>query len=190
MRFTKDLPGNSTPGSDPLVDSILREEYGPPDIHAPGPSFNHPGEAHGAFSPGARIRMLERAGSVCEVTGYTKAPLQAAHLNHDKRTNFYNDINNGLIVADVVHAAMHLYFKERPHILWGRYTPSNIYFQWNNMAIDGVYGSIMSHRTSQGIWRGSNKVLTARLDDYVRSHLHIWEKLEDRLFGHLIYAES
>lgn len=61
-----------------------------------------------AFSRMTRNKMIERSGGYDEVTGLPIKRGEAAHFNHDKKSEEYDSEDNGLFVSSVTHWWMHL----------------------------------------------------------------------------------
>ena len=63
-----------------------------------------------AFSYEAKQKIHGRAGRVCELSGETRFPKEAAHLNHSRKNKYYDHPGNGLLVTDIMHLAHHMLF--------------------------------------------------------------------------------
>lgn len=65
-----------------------------------------------AFTSRARQLAKQRSGGVSELTRRNDRPLEVAHLNHSRNSN-YNDIDNAIVVTDTEHAGFHIVAKKK-----------------------------------------------------------------------------
>ena len=61
-----------------------------------------------AFTKKIRMVIKARAGNKSEVSGVKYEPLQAAHINHKRKTGYYNCPTNGVLMTVAEHLMDHV----------------------------------------------------------------------------------
>ncbi len=68
----------------------------------------------GSFSLETKYQIKERAGDRSELSGQDDRPLHCSHLNHGKKSPYYDDQEIGILVTDIEHLAYHVKYLRNP----------------------------------------------------------------------------
>jgi len=85
------------------------QDFTTPTDFDPNPEIEH----RNAFSRGTRQEIIRRATDrfgypASEISGRNDMPLQAAHINHNRRNPHYDDPDNGILMTVDEHLQDHI----------------------------------------------------------------------------------
>jgi hypothetical protein len=73
--------------------------------------------ATSSFSLNAKHKIRRHFGYKSAISGRTDRPLQCAHINHSRLYENHGDPSNGILLTDMEHVAMHMYFRLNPQLI-------------------------------------------------------------------------